>query len=81
MSICIMRTDLIYPNLFLIFFQLQKLNKVVVIEGVKYKTSSNKLRKTKSPSTRKQSERKVTSLSRIKKTGKLQNLSATDVYH
>ena len=51
---------------------LQKLNKVVVIEGVPYRTSSNKLRKTKSSSTKKESEGKVTSFSKTRKTGKLQ---------
>ena len=45
---------------------------MVVIEGVPYKTSSNKLRKTKSSSTKKESEGKLTSFSKTRKTGKLQ---------
>ncbi|XP_078367739.1 uncharacterized protein LOC144651663 [Oculina patagonica] len=48
----------------------QKLNKVVVIGGVSYKTSSNKLTKAKTPTTVKESGRSMTSLSR-KTIGKL----------
>ncbi|XP_068697179.1 uncharacterized protein [Montipora foliosa] len=48
----------------------QELNKVVVIGGVPYKTSSNKLRKTKS-SAKKQRKGKMASLSKSRKIGKL----------
>ena len=43
---------------------------MVVIEGVSYKTSSNKLRKTKSSAVKRQGERKITSLSKTPKIGK-----------
>ena len=51
-------------------FFFQELNKVVVIEGVPYKTSSNKLRKAKS-SAKKQRKGKMASLSKSRKIGEL----------
>lgn len=53
---------LIFPN----NACLQKLNKEVVIGGVSYKTSSNKLTKTRASSTEKQSGRGMKSLSASK---------------
>ncbi|KAK2554821.1 Zinc finger CCCH domain-containing protein 3 [Acropora cervicornis] len=49
----------------------QGLSKVVVIAGESYKTSSNKLRKTKSSAGKRQEDRKITSLSKTAKIGKL----------
>lgn len=50
------------------FVYLQKLNKVVVIGGVPYKTSSNKLAKTKASATTAE-QRKKTSASESQKRG------------
>ena len=50
------------------FVYLQKLNKVVVIGGVPYKTSSNKLTKTKASSTTAE-QRKNTSAPKSQKRG------------
>ena len=51
----------------MLLINLQKLNKVVVIGGVSYKTSSNKLTKTKSTSTRQESEARMIGASKAGK--------------